>query len=110
MTDKIDTLLKPLLQRDVVFSFKQKNYKSGKLLLYKLSGNYLSFILVNEKKRETFEIPFPYSAYFEKNKVYFDYKLETLAENDFDLLITLKGVNKIKNSRFYDSVMTISSL
>jgi len=110
MTDKIDALLKPLLQRDVAFSFKQKNYKSGKLLLYKLSGNYLSFILVNEKKRETFEIPFPYSAYLEKSKVYFDYKLDTLAENDYELLLTLKGVNKIKNSRFYDSVMTISSL
>ena len=110
MTDIIDTLLKPLLQRDIIFSFKQKNYKSGKLLLYKLSGNYMSFIVVNEKKRETFEIPFPYSAYLEKSKVHFDYKLETLAENDFDLLIVLKGVNKIKNSRFYDSVLTISVL
>ena len=110
MTDKIDNLIKPLLQREVTFNFKHKTYKSGKLLLYKLSGNYLSFILVNEKKRETFEIPFPYSAFEEENKVFFDYRLETLAENDFDLLIALKGVTKVKNSRFYDSVLTISGL
>ena len=110
MTEKIDTLLKPLLQKEVTFSFKHKIYKSGRLLIYKLSGNYLSFILVNDKKRETFEIPFPYSAEEEKGKVSFDYRLETLAENDFNLLLTLKGVTKVKNSRFYDSVLTISSL
>jgi len=110
MTDNIDNLLKPLLQKEVTFNFKHKTYKSGKLLLYKLSGNYLSFMLVNEKKKETFEIPFPYSAEENKGKVNFDYRLETLAENDFDLLIALKGVTKVKNSRFYDSVLTISAL
>ena len=110
MTDKIDNLMKPFLQREVSFNFKHKTYKSGKLLLYKLSGNYMSFILVNEKKRETFEIPFPYAVEGDLNKINFDYKLETLAENDFDLLIALKGVTKVKNSRFYESVMTISAL
>ena len=49
MTENIDTLIMPFLQREVTFNFKQKTYKSGKLLLYKLSGNYLSFILINEK-------------------------------------------------------------
>ena len=110
MTDKIDNLIKPLLQKEVTFNFRHKTYKSGKLLLYKLSGNYLSFIVVNEKKRETFEIPFPYSVEAVGEKIQFDYRLETLAENDFDLLIALKGVTKVKNSRFYDSVLTISSL
>jgi hypothetical protein len=110
MTDQIDNLIKPYLLKEVTFNFKHKTYKSGKLLLYKLSGNYLSFILVNEKKRETFEVPFPYSAYNENSKVHFDYRLDTLAENDYELLLTLKGVNKVKNSRFYDSVLTISSL
>ena len=110
MTDKIDNLIKPFLQREVAFNFKHKTYKSGKLLLYKLSGNYFSFILVNEKKRETFEIPFPYAVDGDGKKIVFDYRLETLAENDFDLLLLLKGVTKVKNSRFYDSVLTISSL
>lgn len=110
MIDKIDNLLKPFLQKNVVFSTKNKNYKNGKLLLYKLSGNYLSFIVVNDKKRETFEIPFPYAADITNNKIIFDYRLDTLAENDYELLITLRGVSKVKNSKFYDSVLTISSL
>jgi len=30
--DKIDAALKPFLQKDVMFTFKHKNYKKGKLL------------------------------------------------------------------------------
>ena len=110
MTENIDNLIMPFLQKEVTFCFKHKTYKSGKLLLYKLSGNYLSFILINEKKKETFEIPYPYSIGKNGNKINFDYRLTALAENDYDLLLSLKGVTKVKNSRFYDTVLTISAL
>lgn len=110
MTEKIDNCIKPLLQKEIVFSFKHKNYKRGKLLLYKLSGNYLSFTIVNEKKRETFEVPFPFSVKTENAHVVFDYTLEALSEKDFALLVALKSVNKVKNCKFYDSVLYINSL
>ena len=110
MTEKIDIYIKPLLQKEVVFSFKHKNYKRGKLLLYKLAGNYLSFTVVNEKKRETFEIPFPFSVKLENNNVVFDYTLEALSAKDFSLLVALKSVNKVKNCKFYDNVLYINSL
>ena len=110
MIDKIDHLVKPLLQRNISFSFKHKNYKSGKLILYKLSGNYMSFTLITEKKRETFEIPFPFSINAEEQLINFDYRLETLAENDYELLLALKSITKVKNCRFYDNVLTITTL
>ena len=110
MIERIDNLIKPLLQKNVTFSFKHKNYKNGKLLLYKLSGNYMSFTLVTEKKKETFEIPFPFAANQEKETINFDYRLETLAENDYELLLVLKSITKVKNCRFYDNVLTITSL
>ncbi len=81
--DKIDAALKPFLQKDVMFTFKHKNYKKGKLLLYKLSSNYLSFTVVTEKKRETFEIPYPFSVKTTETTVLFDYTLESLSEKDF---------------------------
>ena len=110
MIDKIDSLIKPLLLKEVVFCVKSKNYKRGKLLLYKLSGNYIAFTVIKENKRETFEIPFPFSVYDNAKGVNFDYQLKTLAENDYDLLITLKSTSKIKNCRFYDSVLAITAL
>lgn len=110
MTENIDAHLKPLLQKEVVFSFKHKNYKRGRLLIYKLSGNYLSFTIINEKKRETFEVPFPYTVDCTNSAVVFSYTLESLAEKDFALLLALKSVNKIKNCKFYDNILYIKSL
>ncbi len=110
MIEKIDNLIKPLLQKNVVFCFKRKNYKTGKLLLYKVAGNYMSFTLITEKKKETFEIPFPFSVNADNQNINFDYRLETLAENDYELLITLKSITKIKNCRFYDNILTITAL
>lgn len=110
MTEKIDHYIKPLLQKDIIFAFKHKTYKRGRLFLYKLSGNYLSFTLINEKKKETFEIPYPYSVQAENTHVKFDYTLESLAEKDFDLLIALKSINKIKNCKFYDTVLYIKEV
>ncbi len=108
--DKIDTALKPFLQKDVIFAFKHKNYKKGKFLLYKLSSNYLSFTVITEKKKETFEIPYPFSVKTTETTVLFDYTLESLSEKDFELLIALKSVNKVKNSKFYDTILHLKSL
>jgi len=108
--DKIDAALKPFLQKDVIFTFKHKNYKKGKFLLYKLSSNYLSFTVITEKKKETFEIPYPFSVKTTETTVLFDYTLESLSEKDFELLIALKSVNKVKNSKFYDTILHLKSL
>jgi hypothetical protein len=110
MTEKIDSLIKPLLQKEVIFAFKHKNYKKGRLFLYKLSGNYLSFTVLTEKKKETFEIPYPFSVYIKNNAVCLDYTLESLSEKDFLLLIALKSVNKIKNCKFYDNILFVKTV
>ena len=110
MTEKIDIFLKAFLQKEVIFSFKHKNYKKGRLLLYKLSGNYLSFTLINEKRKEVFEVPYPYSVYSNSNIVVLDYTLEALSEKDFELLISLKSINKVKNCKFYDTTLTIKTV
>lgn len=108
--EKIDALIKPLLQKEVVFSFKHKSYKRGRLFLYKQSGNYLSFTLTTEKKKETFEIPYPFSVFSDGNTVVFDYTLESLSEKDFTLLVALKSVNKVKNCKFYDTTLYLKTV
>lgn len=110
MTDHIDNFIKPFLQKEISFNFKHKVYKKGRLFLYKLSGNYLSFTLISEKKKETFEIPYPFSVAEKDGSVVFNYTLESLAEKDFSLLVALKSVNKIKNSKFYDTTLYIKTV
>ncbi len=106
----LDENLKAYFQKDVQLTLKNKPFKKGKLINFKLSGCYISLIVHTEKKRETFEIPFPYAIRTENSKLVFDYTFETLAEHDEELLINLKTVTKVKNCKFYNTTLTISSL
>ena len=66
--------------------------------------------MVTEKKQETFEIPFPYAIKTSNGKLIFDYTLSTLAEHDYDLLINLKSTSRVKNCKFYNTILSITAL
>lgn len=106
----LDTFFKPLLQRNVQLTLKNKPYKKGKLINFKLSGCYVSFVLLTEKKKETFEIPFPFAVKQIKESVIFDYTLTTLSEQDYDLLVNLKTVSQVKKCKFYNATFSITPL
>lgn len=106
----LDTYFKPLLQRNVQLTLKNKPYKKGRLINFKVSGCYVSFILQTEKKRETFEIPFPFAIVKNNSIVQFDYTLQTLSEQDYDLLVNLKTISQVKKCKFYNALFTITPL
>ena len=110
MLENLDSYIKPYFLKDVVFTLKNKPYKKGKLLNYKLSGCYLSFIVLTTKKKETFEIPFPHAIKNTESGIVLDYTFESLAEQDFELLVNLKSVTQVKKSKFYNTLLTISVL
>jgi hypothetical protein len=106
----LDTYFKPLLQRNVQLTLKNKSFKKGRLINFKLSGCYVSFVVLTEKKRETFEIPFPFAIKQKNDAVVFDYTLESLSEQDYDLLVNLKTVSQVKKCKFYNALFTITPL
>lgn len=110
MLENLDSYIKPYFLKDVVFTLKNKPYKKGKLINYKLSGCYLSFIVLTAKKRETFEIPFPYAIVNTEREITLDYTFDSLAEQDFELLINLRSATQVKKCKFYNTLMTISIL
>jgi len=110
MINIIDNNLKNYFQKNIVLTLKNKQYKKGKLINFKQSGCYLSFVMLTEKKKETFEIPFPFSVVIKDNCIVFDYTIDALADNDFNLMIYLKATNQVKKCKFYNSVLTILPL
>lgn len=103
-------MLKKLLQKNVKLQFKNKAFKSGKLLLYKQNNYHLSLLLHNDKKGSVrFEIPIPFQveSHLDEGAVYFDYRLATLAKRKEPLLQQLKEVEPAKNSKYYDSILEI---
>ena len=110
MLDHLDNFIKPYFLKTTVFTLKNKTFKKGKLINFKMSGCYVSFVIQTEKKRETFEIPYPFAVRNENNRLVFDYALDTLAQQDFELLVNLKATTQIKNCKFYNTNLTISAL
>lgn len=108
MFEYIDNNLKAFFQKDVVFTLRNKQYKRGRLINYKFNGCYIAFNINSIKKKETFEIPFPFTVKTKPNCVIFDYTLDSLAEQDFELGINLKSVTPVKKCKFYNAIMTIS--
>ena len=58
----LDNSFKVLFQKNVQLTLKNKLYKKGKLINFKVSGCYLSLIILTDKKKETFEIPLKISV------------------------------------------------
>lgn len=106
----LDTYFKDFFQRNVQFTLRNKHYKRGRLINFKISGCYVSFVMQTEKKKETFEIPFPFAANNKNNSIFFDYRLETLCEQDSNLLVNLKTATRVKNSKFYNTTLVITPL
>lgn len=106
----LENSLKYFFQKNLILSFKTKTYKKGKLINFKLSGCYISFVMQTEKKREIFEIPFPFAIKTVGKDLVFDYTLNSLAEQDYELLINLRATSQIKKCKFYNTTLTITPL
>lgn len=106
----LDNHFKQLFQKNIQLTLKNKVYKKGKLINFKVSGCYLSIVLLTEKKKETFEIPFPFAIKQHETNIIFDYTLDTLSEQDYELLVNLKTLTPLKKCKFYNTALTIISL
>lgn len=105
----LEQILKQLLQNKLGFYLNNKQWREGKLLLFKQSGFFIELILQTTKKQEKFEIPIPYNCTISNDKtiIYFDYTLNTLVQNKPELLALIPKMKPITKNRFYDTVLEI---
>ncbi len=99
-----------MFQKNIQLNLKNKVFKKGKLINFKVSGCYISIVLLTEKKKETFEIPFPFNIKQVQTNIIFDYTLVTLSEQDYNFFVNLKTVTPVKKCKFYNTSLTILPL
>ena len=105
----IDKLIQPLLQQQVVFSVNDKILKEGRLILFNVRDFHLCFYLKTDKgSNRLYELPYPYHITKHLNGVHLDYTLETLTKGATELMYRIKGLTKVRNSKLYDNILTIS--
>lgn len=81
-----NSILTSFLQKTLTFTLQDKVIKKGRLLLFKKSHYFIQFALqTNKKDQENLEIPFPFALeyYPDEELLYFDYRLNSLLNEDF---------------------------
>jgi len=81
----IEETLMELLQKDLKLYINNKQYRKGKLLLFKQNNYHIELtVKKNDVDIKRFEVPIPFAIekWEEDGLVYFDYRLSTLSKND----------------------------
>jgi len=110
---EIEDVLKGLLQKTLKLSINNKQYRKGKLLLFKQNNYHIEFtVRKNDVDIKRFEIPIPFSIekWEDDGLIYFDYRLLTLSNKDEALLKMLKTLPVEGNNKFYDQILEIQIL
>ena len=107
---KIEEVLMGLLQKDIKLSINNKQYRKGKLLLFKQNNYHIEFtVRKNDIDIKRFEIPIPFATerWGDDGLLYFDYRLITLANNDKSIYEMLKTIPMDGNNKFYNKILEI---
>jgi len=108
LTERIEAALKNCFQKHIQINIRDKKLINGKLLLYNFDCFYIILKFQGEDGIEQIEIPYPFNAKHEGKLITFDYRLESLAEKDFNLLFALQSISKKRESKFYNSILSIT--
>ena len=113
----IEDILKNHFQKNIKLLLNDEELKSGKFLLYKLatySNNfYIEFHIKREKKNDLVKIPYPFKVeeHLDDGLIYFDYRLNTLLNNNTQLtnkIYTLANqYPDSANNKFFDKILEI---
>ena len=104
--EHIDKVLSALLQHTLSFELENKQIRKGKLILYAIKDFHLHLMLQTDKSDlKQFIMPFPFSVQRTDTGVLLNYTLDTLANNNTDLLLKLKTLARKKNTRYFNAIV-----
>ena len=104
----LETTLKEILQRNVDFVIHKKQWRSGRILLFKQNGFFIEFtIKTNKDKVEKFEIPIPFDIIKKPDTVRFSYELTSLVCNKPDIINEIKKIEPNCSSKYFNSYLEI---
>jgi len=111
LTERIEEVLKGLLQKRIQLTVRDKKIGAGKLILYRIDGFYIELTIQEDVLYSVIEIPYPFNTIIQNSSItQFDYRLETLSEKDHALLASLQSMTKKRDSKFYNALVNITQI
>lgn len=116
VTESIESLFQPFLQRNITINFNNKVVKSGKLLLVTLKNNYITLILSEMSTSPTdvksYEIPyaFNYITDSDQQQLKLSYIIDDLCNDNQSLIdqINVLLTKTKKTHRFLNNILYIN--
>lgn len=116
VTESIESLFQPFLQRNITINFNNKVVKSGKLLLVTLKNNYITLILSEMSTSPTdvksYEIPyaFNYIADPDQQQLKLSYIIDDLCSDNQSLIdqVNVLLTKTKKTHRFLNNILYIN--
>jgi hypothetical protein len=102
----LEGTLKSILQRKVDFIIHKKQWRSGRILLFKQNGFFIEFTIKNNKdKVERFEIPIPFEVIKKTDTIRFSYELSSLVCNSPETINEIKKIEPNCRSKYFNSFL-----
>jgi len=111
--EEIEKKVNNFLQKKVRFLLDTKVLKEGKLLLFCIKDFYCIFTLISETKNNKkilYEIPYPFNLEHTKEKIVFDYTVETFCRGDKNIRDTINRIKTKKPFKLFNRKVTIVSV
>ena len=112
MSRVLENRLKPFLQRNVAFKADTKILKKGRLILFNVIDFYIVFTIETafSNKRQTYEIPFPFSVeQLTNGSLLLDYRFEHLYNNNEEMKMLLNRQSKDCRSKYLDTKVILEA-
>jgi hypothetical protein len=110
MTDISDSLLSDCLLKDVTLYHHNKVLREGKLLLFCIKDFHLHFTFSIKNQTKHFDIPYPFEIKkIANNLILLEFTLSSFKAEFEDIERRVKNIGCKKKSRYYNSIIRVSS-
>ena len=103
----VENTLKYLLLREVKIISKKRVLGTGFIRLYELKDFNIKLHFTNNKK---VEILYPFNIIKKENKIFFDYSLHHIHQDDIIQSVRTKNMIKNPRNKYYDLLLSIEQL
>ena len=107
IVSRLEDNFKAILQHDVELESVNtgKFLRKGKFILYTIKDFYLTIVLINHKgETKYYNMPVPYENTLHKDRLTFDYTLDTLSSESDILMDIIESLGESR-SPFYNNVI-----
>jgi len=103
--EQVTDFLKPYLLQDIVIKTDKKILKRGKLRIFQIKQYYINLTLEYNGTNKTYEIPYPYRTYRDKEKAVLNYQLSSFIPNR--QINRVKFLDSSSKSKIYDNLVYV---